>query len=135
MLLRAVDLAIFILILNASVVFVADVGLFDDNYLEQGDLARNQYSSYTIADNLSGYGNISQTSSTWDYFKTSIVWAVEALIMFVKIVFSVVFIYPVLVKVFGVPEVLSGFLQCGIYFLWILGYAQWKKGLSLKGMM
>ena len=114
---------------------MADVNLFDANYLEQGDLARNQYSSYTIEDNLSEYGNASANPSTWDYFKISVVWAIEAIIMFVKIVFSVVFVYPILVKVFGVPEVLSAFLQCAIYAIWIIGYMQWKKGISARHMI
>ena len=124
----------FILILNAAVVFVADVNLFDANYLEQGDLARNQYSSYTIVDNLSEYGNASINPSTWDYFKMSVTWAIEAMIMFVKIVFSVVFIYPILVEVFYVPEVLSGFLQIGIWSLYLVGIAQWKAKVSTKNM-
>ena len=132
---RAVDLAIFILILNAAVVFVADVGLFDDNYLEQSDLSRNQYSSYTIEGNLSEYGNVSANPSNWDYFKTAVVWTIEAMIMFIKIVFSVVFIYPVLVKVFSIPPVLSLFLQVGIYSVYIIGYAQWKSGKSVRNMM
>ena len=131
---RAIDIAVFVLILNAAVVFVGDVGLFDDNYLEQSDLARNQYSSYTIEGNLSEYGNASAGISTWDYFKMSVVWAIEALIMFVKIVFSVVFIYPILVKVFGVPEVLSLFLQGAIYSIYLIGIAQWKSGKSTKHM-
>ena len=131
---RAIDLAIFILILNAAVVFVADVDLFDANYLEQGDLARNQYSSYTIEENLSEYGNASSIS-TWDYFKMSVVWAIEAMIMFVKIVFSVVFIYPILVKVFGVPGVLSGFLQVGVWAIYIVGIFQWKAKISGKHMI
>ena len=115
-------------------VFVADVDLFDANYLEQGDLARNQYSSYTIEENLSEYGNASANPSTWDYFKMSVVWAIEAMIMFVKIVFSVVFIYPILVKVFGVPGVLSGFLQIGVWSLYLIGIAQWKAKVSTKNM-
>ena len=131
---RAIEIAIFVLILNAAVVFVGDVDLFDNNYLEQSDLSRNQYSTYTIEGNLSEYGNASVNPSTWDYFKMSIAWAIEAMIMFVKIVFSVVFIYPVLVKVFGVPGVLSAFLQVGIWALYLIGLAQWKSKVSTKHM-
>lgn len=132
---RAIDLAIFVLILNAAVVFVADVELFDANYLEQSDLSRNEYSSYTIEDNLSEFGNASASLSNWDYFKMSVAWAIEALIMFIKIVFSVVFIYPVLVEVFGVPDVLSGFLQIGVWALYLIGLAQWKSKVSAKHMI
>ena len=131
---RAIDIAVFILILNAAVVFVSDVDLFDANYLEQGDLARNQYSSYTIEENLSEYGNASSIS-TWDYFKISVVWAVQAMIMFVKIVFSVVFVYPILVEVFGVPDVLSAFLQVGVWAIYIVGIFQWKAKISGKHMI
>ena len=132
---RAIDIAIFVLILNASVVFVADVELFDANYLDQTDLSRNQYSSYTIEDNLSEFENVSANPSTWDYFKMSVAWAIEAFVWFIKIVFAVVFIYPVLVEVFGIPGVLSGFLQIGIYSIYLVGLFQWKAKISAKHMI
>ena len=131
---RAFEIILFIIIVQAAVVFTTDINLFDANYLEQSSLAKNQYSTTTIEGNLSEYGSISENPSNWDYFKTSIVWSIEAMIMFVKIIFSIVFIFPVLVKVFEVPTVLAAFLQVGIVGIYIWGLAQWKTGKSTRHM-
>ena len=132
--LRAFEIILFIIILQAAVVFTTDIGLFDTNYLEQSSLARNQYSTVNITENLSEFSNLSVNPSNWDYFKTSIVWSVEALVWFIKIIFSIIFIFPVLIKVFGVPTDLAAFLQVGIVGIYIWGLVQWKTKTSTKGM-
>lgn len=131
---RAFDIILFLIILQASIVFVGHAGIFNHNYLTNTSLAENQYSTYTVKGNLSGYSDVSQNPSAWDYFKTSITWAVQALIMFVKILFSVLVIYPTLVDVFGIPAPLSALIQVVIVVLWVIGLAQLKSKTSIKHM-
>ena len=113
-------------------VFTTDINLFDDNYIENSSLARNEYSTYNVTGDLSKYAEMGNSPSLLDYAAMAIFWLWEALIMFIKIIFSIVFIYPVLVNVFKVPAPLSAMLQTSIYILYIWGLVQFKSGRGTK---
>ena len=130
---RAFHIMLFLIILQASVVFVSDTGIFDQNYIEDASLAKNSYyTSYNIS-NLTEY-SAGEEPSTWDYFTISAKWIIDGLFLFVKIIFAVAFIFPLLISIFNVPASLAAFIQGGIYVIYLWGYMQWKAGRSTKYM-
>ena len=132
--LRAFEIILFILLLQASIVFVGNIDLFEgDDYMEYSAMADNEYSTWNITGELSEY-SVGEEASAWDYFSASVTFLIDGLIMFFKIIFSIVFIYPTLVKVFGLPWELSALLQVGIVTIYIWGLMQYKSGKSTKMM-
>lgn len=130
---RAFQIALFLMILQASVVFVNDSGIFDQNYLENSTIAENTYSTYTLT-NLSEYTGNTTTVSSWDYFTLSARWIIDGFFMIIKAFIGVVFIAYTLITIFSVPVPLAGFLQVGVYFIYYWGYMEWKSGKTTKYM-
>ena len=52
--------------------------------------------------------------------------------MFLRIVLSVVCIFPMLIIVFNVPPILAGFLQVGVYVVYVMGFVQFKSNRSFR---
>jgi len=131
---RAFHIILFLIVLQASIVFVSDTGIFNQNYIENASLAKNTYyKSYNIT-NLSQYNDLNTEPSTWDYFTISARWIIEGFFLFIKIIFAIAFIFPLLISIFNVPTSLAAFIQGGIYVIYLWGYMQWKSGKSTKYM-
>lgn len=124
---RASDLTLFLIILQASIGFVDATGLFTSHYM--GAPVSNN-ASYTISD-LNTY-TVNPDPSTWGELIMAAHWMVETLIIGVKIIFAVVFVFPTLVFVFNVPAILAAFLQVGVYYIYSIWYAQYKSGKGWK---
>jgi len=127
---RAFQIALIIIMLQSSIAFTNELGIFDDNFITSPD---NEYVSYTVEDvqELSG---ISEDPGLYDYSVAFVKWSFQALLIFLKIIGAIAFTYPLLVNALGMPEALSGFIQVGIYIIFAWNYAEWKRGISTKHM-
>ena len=113
---------------------MGNIDLFEGaDHMEYSAMADNKYSTWNVTGELSGY-SVGEEASAWDYFSASVSFLIDGLIMFFKIIFSIVFIYPVLDKVFGLPWQLSGLIQVGIVTIYIWGLMQYKSGKSTRMM-
>ncbi len=117
---RAAEITLLLILLQASIGFVDATGLFTAHYM--GDTSNN--ASYTIT-NLNQY----QTSGDiTDELLLAAHWIWEGFFIGIKIVFTVIFVFPTLIDKFHVPLELSLFIQAGIYFIYASFYAQYKSG-------
>ena len=126
---RMIEIALFLIILNATIGFVADIPLFPEQYITT---PQNDYMSYNISSLSESIGDVSEDPGFIDYAKFSITWAWEGFKMLLKIIFSIVVIYPAMVEVFHVPPALAALLNVGVIVIYILGIIQWKSGKSFK---
>ena len=124
---RASEITLLLIILQAAIGFVNATDLFSIDYMSS---QQNQY-VYTVS-NLSDYNEITEEPGALDYLTSLAAWTWTSFLIGIKIVFAVLFIYPKLVDLFGIPEVLSGLLQIGIYYTYAIWYTQWKSGKGWK---
>ena len=123
---RASEITLFLILLQASVGFVDATGMFSEHYI---DVPSNN-ASYTIQD-LSEYSG-SATPSIVDEIMLVAHWMIEGFFIGIKIIFTIVFVFPTLVSVFNIPAVLSIFIQTGVYYVYAIWYAQFKSGKGWK---
>ncbi len=125
---RAIDITVFLIAIQLALGFVSALGIFETNYYEA---TSNEYSKYTIND-LGNYTDkediVSQGINT---VKMSADFLWEGAFFMIKILGTVVVVYPTLVTIFNIPAVLSAMLQGMVYFMYFLGYYQWKTGKSV----
>lgn len=130
-LIRALDIAIFLIILQATIGFVNSLGMFDYDYYATQN---NTYTQYTVQD-LEEYETMAQNPGVSDYVSLAVDLAWEGIIIIAKVFFSVVLILPTLVSVFEIPTALAALIQGLVYFVYIIGWAQWKSGKSMEGIV
>lgn len=129
---RALDITLFIIILEAAVGFVSATGLFTQDYVST-ELS-DQSLKYNIT-SLDKYShNLTENSSPpiTDIISVGLFWLWEAFVIVVSIGFTIVLAWYPLVYTFHVPMILATFLQVGIYFCYAMFYAQWKSGKGMK---
>ena len=125
---RASDITLFLILLQASIGFVDATGMFDEHYM--GSVSNN--ASYTISDLDSYAATANEDVGVLDEIRVYAQWGIEALLIGLKIIFTVIVVFPTLVSVFHIPTILSIFLQCGIYYIYAVFYAQYKSGKGWK---
>ena len=119
---RASEITLFLILLQASIGFVDATGMFTEHYIS----VPSNNASYTISD-LYSY-SASQDPGIIDEAMLAIHWMLESFLIGLKVVFTVIFVFPTLVTVFHVPVALSVFIQAGIYYVYAVFYAQFKSG-------
>jgi len=119
---RALEISLFIIMIQASVVFVNDSGLFTASYAASPHNTYTQYNTTQLAQGIEDPNNL----GLLDWFWISVRWIFDGLFIILKIFLGVVFILPWLIFVFHVPLVFATLLQVGIYVIYWLGYASWK---------
>ena len=124
---RAFEIALFLIVVQASIGFFNSIDAFDTDYY---NTPQNQY-NYEVSD-LAAYSNITRTIPLLDYMIMTATWMWDTLFIMLDIVFSVVIIFPIVINTFNIPVVLSVFMQVGIYVVYATGYIQWKSGKGLK---
>jgi len=107
--------------------------MFDDDPLGTS-MVHNEYSTWNVTENLSQFNNTDSGMRVYDYFKLSVTWLVTSLWWFIKVVFSIIIIYPTLVHVFGIPAPISALIQAAIIPIYIMGWVQFRSQRSMKGM-
>lgn len=122
---RAAEITLILIITQASLVFVDDIGMFDAHYM--GDISNN--ASYTITD-LSVYSQTVDSGNPipTDELLVAAHWIAEGFFLGIRIVWNLIFIFPMLVYKFHVPLELSLFIQAGIYFVYASFYSQYRTG-------
>lgn len=125
---RATEIALALIILQASIGFVDAIQMFDTTYTAP---VQNNASDYNIS-YLSEYSTDINDPDWLDTLSAGIDLFIGTFLIGFKIVFSIIFIFPTLVDRFSVPSALSAFIQVGIYFCYATWYAQYKsnKGWS-----
>ncbi len=125
---RTTEITMYIILLQAAIGFVDASGMFQNHYL---DVVSNN-ASYNISD-LDAYASQTEkTSGLVDQVELYAHWAWDAFFIGLKIMLSVVFIFPTLVNTFGVPIILATFLQVGVYYVYATWYSQYKSGKGWK---
>lgn len=125
---RAYDIAFALIILQATIGFVNGLGLFEHPYYATPE---NEYTKYKVED-LKDYKKIADNPSVLDYMALSVNLLWEGFVMFLKVVFAVIVILPILIDIFGVPVGLASLIQVGIYVIYFMGWTQWKSNKGLR---
>lgn len=130
---RAFDIALFIILLEATIGFSNALGIWEENYYQAPN---NTYTNYKVAD-LNTYNNATVVSepALIDRFVKGASDLIGSIAVglwgLFTIIFSIIYIYPELIKLFGIPSALGTFMQVGIYVIYLVGLYQWK---SNKGV-
>lgn len=128
---RAFEIILFLVCIQAAVGFVNTVALFDNQYYATPS---NRFSeNYTISE-ISQYGDIADEPGILDYFEMTVMWLWTSFFIFLNIVFGIAILYFPLVNLFGMPQSLALFIQAGVAIIYVWGYIQFKSGRSTKHM-
>ena len=123
---RASEITLFLILLQSAIGFVDATGMFTEHYI---DVPSND-ADYTLND-LSVY-NAAENPGIVDELMLAAHWMIESFLIGLKILFTVIFVFPTLVTVFNIPAALSLFIQAGIYYVYAIWYAQFKSGRGWK---
>lgn len=115
--------------LQATIGFVNALGMFDYDYYATQN---NTYTGYTVR-SLGEYEEEAKNPTPGSYVRMAVDFSLSSVVMVAKILFSVVLILPTLITVFEIPTALAVFLQGIVYFVYVLGWAQWQTGKSMAG--
>ena len=128
---RAADILLFCLCINAAIVFVDASGL--GSMFNPGSATGFMTPEHgTFFDSsLSDISALNSNSSIVDYAITATAWLVETTIFMIKFLISAVVIIPALMRIFGFPAYLAVFIQGILYVTYMWAYIQWKSGKSL----
>jgi len=131
---RAIDLAMFIIILEMSIGFLGstgDVGL--NLYGTHGDYLRRDMSEYSInaQKNTSLGDGLAKTSAPTiaDYFLFGAQWLFAGINFFIQIATAFLAISFTLQTKFGIPFIpIGAFVQGIVYLIYMWAIVQWKSG-------
>lgn len=119
---RAIEIAVFLILLQASIGFVSGMGIFEpDLYVES-----NQFTEWGIDNFDDEFAPGSQSSLT-----ASIELLIQSVGMIASMMLAVLIIYPLLVGTFFVPATVAALIQVGIYAVYLLGGIEFMSGRSL----
>jgi len=124
---RATSLALFLILLQASIGFVDATELFTVSYLDVPD----NNAKYVMLD-LEQYASQVDDTSAIDSLMIMADWGIEAFFIGIKVVLTVIFVLPTLITIFGVPVALATFIQVGVYYVYATWYSQYKSGKGWK---
>ncbi len=130
-LIRALDIAIYLIIIQATIVFVNNLGIFDEDYYANQN---NTYTEYRIGStDKEVYKAQIEEPSLIDKGIYLVEIAIGGLFAILEILIAVFVILPTLIRDFGVPAGLSVLLQVGIWVIYYIGWYQYRSGKSLEG--
>ena len=137
---RAFEIALCCILLQAAIIFIGAMDIFEGEPLAEG-LHQSRYTTWTVQSTLGedfedfAVGNSTNETGILyqvNTFLIGVTWVWQAFVWFMRILISVVLIYPTLAYVFGVPEELSAALQIGIVAIYVWGWIQWKSNRQPK---
>ncbi len=120
---RAWDLAIFVIMIEMSIGFIAGLGFYDHPSLmsvQNGEI--NRYQTENINETFAEKPTIA------DYLKFSLDWVFASFNMFIMIVSAFVGISWILYTTFKLPLTLCFFIQGIVYLIYTWGFIQWRSG-------
>jgi hypothetical protein len=124
---RAWDISLFILIINLTIGFVGNIGLFNEYGYAQiqstGNASQGGYASGNYDENTQTLmGNQQKTTAdTFDAFAMIL----SGFFMMISVFVSCAIMFLPLVYTFHVPVVLALFLQAIVYYAYLWGITQW----------
>ncbi len=130
---RAIDITIFLIAIQATLKFIFLIGIFGTAYYV---VPSNHWTEQSIS-NLSEYSvNYTSTGSTGEvslFEQASMVvdFAWDSLFFMFEILLAVIIIFPTLINTFHIMPAMSAFLQTFVWFMYYLGYRQWKSNKSV----
>ena len=118
---RFYDIILVLAMVSASIGLVNASGLFDVDYMSPPPSQ-----SFEVEDlkDLAEQGGDSQL----DYFTTILSWLKIASGIIKDMLISFLWVYPLIVDVFGAPEYLGGFIQVGVIMIYIVFFVQFISG-------
>ena len=128
------------LLLQAAIVFVGAIGIFEDDPIGSTQF-QNEYTTWTIegtlGEDFEDFALANSTNSTGiryqvDTFLLSVTWVWQSFIWVMKILASVILIYPTLKNTFGIPTELSALIQGAVTVIYVWGWIQWKSNRQPK---
>jgi hypothetical protein len=125
---RASEITLFIILIQAAIGFVDASGMFDQHYYS----VPSNNASYTLTDLDSYASQAEDDTSISSQIDLYLDWAWDSFFIGLKILFSVLFVLPNLITVFGVEPILATFIQVGIYYVYATWYSQYKSGRGWK---
>ena len=125
---RAIEISLFLIMIQASVVFVNDSGMFASTFAAS---PHNTYTLYNTSQLTAGIEDPNNLGLL-DWFWISVRWIFDSLFIILKVLLGVVVILPWLIYVFHIPAIFAIFMQVGIYVIYWLGYASWKSNRPLE---
>ncbi|MFA7162505.1 MAG: hypothetical protein WC083_08055 [Candidatus Methanomethylophilaceae archaeon] len=126
---RAWEIAKFLIIIQATIGLMNGMGYFGDSgtYFPTQNDSTTQYTVGDISEfNPATSGGVTQMG----YFDMAVTFVMAGLNLVLKVIESIIFIFPTLVNTFGVPIPLAAILQIVIHMEVLYGVAQWKSGRS-----
>ena len=131
---RAGDITLMLILLQASIGFVNTLHVFDDDYIATPSNSPMNYRIVNLTDYQASVD--SDEPSPTAVLSLGLSWLWEGFVIGVKILLTVVVVFPTLVadppRGFGIPDALAVFLQIGIYFCYVIWYVQYKSGKAFK---
>lgn len=124
---RAIEIAIFLIVLQASVGFVSGLDLFSTG-LDAGD---NQFSAYGDDTQWDAASETETSDSIMDYATITAKMTIGALQKIVGILSAIFVIYPVLVTTFMIPAPVAAILQVMIYAIYGIAYIEYRRGMDI----
>ena len=64
----------------------------------------------------------------WDVVVLSVTFPIYAFFWILYLLSTIVLIRPAMIAMFGVPTDLATYLNIGVVLIWMIAYAQWKRG-------
>ena len=128
---RAIDISILLIAIQASLKFVLLLGVFTTSYYA---VPSNHWTEQSVS-NLSQY-SVNATSTTvelslFQEASLAVEFLFDSIFFMIEILLSVIVIFPTLINIFHIPVAVSGFLQTFVWFMYYLGYREWKSGKSV----
>jgi hypothetical protein len=123
---RALEITLFCLLIPMVASMVNVWAVMDNTYEYTPDLSR--YGDKTVS-GLSNF-EMGEDANIIDWAMFSLTMAIQFIFWALQILLAIVWLFPMLVKMFGVPELLAGVLQVGIWALWVIGVIQIKHAVS-----
>lgn len=119
-----------LIILQATIGFVNQLGIFDEDYYANQN---NTYAQYEIGSHEQEYKAQVKNPSWTEKAAYLLELSIAGLFAILEIFLAVFIIFPTLVSIFSVPAGLSAFLQVGIWVIYYLGWHQYRSGKTLEG--
>ena len=114
--------------IQASIGFFNSIGIFDQTYYETPS---NQYN---YADSkYDEYKSMNEDPGLLDQVQALAKLAIDGLFMMLNVLLTVAFVLPTLIRIFGIDPAIAVALQGMVYFIYLIGWAQWKSGKSIQG--
>ena len=123
---RAWTIFFYMLMLAASITFVNEMHIFNEQYIAS---PQEPYITYDISSLNETVGDIG-TEQPIDMLVFAAKMAWEGLVMFMRIVVSAVLLFPLLVNLFNIPAPLAALIQVAWVATLIWGIIQFKSGRS-----